>query len=257
MTSSSVEARFASLATSLGILILGSHPKLFLHFGLDLKLLWLGQSIKQQASSLFLEYQQNGIFCCRCLRLFFCHWRQCHLLCQATQFAACPAIVVHVMHGVHVTTALFLCCLVAVCKLLLLFASAMLTVTIVAVVALSVRPLTPAPLYGRMLQFVFVAQALQRLTSLRQYLSLQYDYCCDTHNALMMPLLRLSTRPPCGFKADCHSLPRWVWGAPLVSTLASHDDCVDRIHCDWQWRYSWPLQLAMLSLPVASCHSCA
>jgi hypothetical protein len=40
---------------------MGSLPKLFLRFGLDLKLLWLGQSIKQQASSSFLECLQNGI----------------------------------------------------------------------------------------------------------------------------------------------------------------------------------------------------
>jgi hypothetical protein len=48
MTSSSIYARFASLATSLGILVVGSHPKLFLRFGLNLKLLWLGQSIKNK-----------------------------------------------------------------------------------------------------------------------------------------------------------------------------------------------------------------
>jgi hypothetical protein len=38
----------------------GSHPKLFLHFRLDLKLLWPGKSIKQQASSLFLDYYKKG-----------------------------------------------------------------------------------------------------------------------------------------------------------------------------------------------------
>ncbi len=47
---------------NLGILVVGSNLKLFLRFGLNLKLLWLGQSIEQQASSSFLEYQQNGIF---------------------------------------------------------------------------------------------------------------------------------------------------------------------------------------------------
>ncbi len=46
---------------SLDILIVGSHPKLCLRFGLDSKLLWPGQSIEQQASSLFLEYQQRGL----------------------------------------------------------------------------------------------------------------------------------------------------------------------------------------------------
>jgi hypothetical protein len=96
--------------------------------------------------------------------------------------------------------------LIAVCKLLLLFALAMLTVTTVAVIALSLRPLTPA-LVGKMLQFAFVALALRRWTPLPQYLSLQYEYCCDTHNALTMPLLRLLTKPLCGFDADCHGLP--------------------------------------------------
>jgi hypothetical protein len=62
MTSSSIYARFASLATSLDILVVGSHPKLFSCFGLDLKLLRLGQIIKQQASSLFLDYYKNGNF---------------------------------------------------------------------------------------------------------------------------------------------------------------------------------------------------
>ena len=47
-----------------------------------------------------------------------------------------------------------------VCKLLLLFSSAMLTVTIVAVVALSIGPLTPA-LVSKTLQFAFVAHTLQ------------------------------------------------------------------------------------------------
>jgi hypothetical protein len=32
----------------MGILVVRSHPKLFLCFGLDLKLLWQGQSIEQQ-----------------------------------------------------------------------------------------------------------------------------------------------------------------------------------------------------------------
>ncbi len=92
---------------------------------------------------------------------------------------------------------------------LVLLASAMLKVMIVAVVALSIRPLTPA-LVGKTLQFAFVAQALQRLMSLWQYLSLRYEYCCDTNDALTMPLLRLSMRPPCGFEADCHSRPHCI-----------------------------------------------
>jgi hypothetical protein len=232
MTSSRVYARFASLATSLGILVVGSHPKLFLRFGLDLKFLWPSQSIEQQASSLFLEYYQNGIFCCCCLGLFFRHWRQCHRFCQVTQFSACPAIVAYVTRGVCVMTALFFCCLVA--ELLLLFVSAMLTVTIVAIVALSVWPLSPA-LVGKTLQFAFVVHALLRLMPLRQYLSSRYEYHCDTHNAFTMPLLCLLTRPPCGFKADCHGLPHCIWGAPLVSALASHNDCIDHIHHNRRW----------------------
>ncbi len=50
---------------------MGSHPKLFLRFGLNLKLLWPGQIIEQQASSLFLDYYKNGNFvvvvACACL----------------------------------------------------------------------------------------------------------------------------------------------------------------------------------------------
>jgi hypothetical protein len=53
-----------------------------------------------------------ALFGCRGLRLFFWYWGQCHLLCQATQFADCPAIVARVMCGAHVTA--------AVCFLLLL-----------------------------------------------------------------------------------------------------------------------------------------
>ncbi len=56
--------------------------------------------------------------CCCCLRLFFRHWRRCHWLCQATQFAACPAIVKRVMRGAHVIAAVFFCCCL---RLLLLF----------------------------------------------------------------------------------------------------------------------------------------
>jgi hypothetical protein len=41
---------------------MGSHPKIFLRFGLNLKLLWPGQIIKQQASSLFLDYYKHGNF---------------------------------------------------------------------------------------------------------------------------------------------------------------------------------------------------
>jgi hypothetical protein len=55
---------------------------------------------------------------------------------------------------------------------LVLLALVMLTVTIVAIVALSVQPLTPA-LVGKTLQFAFVAHALRQLTSLRQYSSSQ------------------------------------------------------------------------------------
>jgi hypothetical protein len=47
---------------SLGILVVRSHLELFLRFGLNLKLLWPGQSIEQQASSLFLDYYKNGFF---------------------------------------------------------------------------------------------------------------------------------------------------------------------------------------------------
>jgi hypothetical protein len=45
MISSRINGRFVSQATSLGILVVKSHPKLFLRFGLDLKLLWTGQNI--------------------------------------------------------------------------------------------------------------------------------------------------------------------------------------------------------------------
>jgi hypothetical protein len=48
-----------------------SHPKIFLHFGLGLKLLWPGQSIEQQASSLFFDYYKNGIFLLSLLALVF------------------------------------------------------------------------------------------------------------------------------------------------------------------------------------------
>ncbi len=102
-----------SLGTSLGILIGRSHPKLFSCFGLNLKLLWPGQSIEQQAPSLFLDYYKNGYFLLSSLVLVFCHWGQCHWLCQATRFAACPAIVTHVTRGVRVTTASFFPVLVA------------------------------------------------------------------------------------------------------------------------------------------------
>jgi hypothetical protein len=46
----------------MGILVMRSHPKLCLRFRLDLLLLWPGQSIKQQASSLFLDFYQNVLF---------------------------------------------------------------------------------------------------------------------------------------------------------------------------------------------------
>jgi hypothetical protein len=52
---------------------------------------------------------------------------------------------------------------------LVLLAPVMQTVTIVAVVALSVQPLTPA-LVGKTLQFAFIVHALRRLTPLQQYL---------------------------------------------------------------------------------------
>jgi hypothetical protein len=55
----------------------------------------------------------------------------------------------------------------AVIAELVLLASTMLTVTIVAIVTLSIQPLTPA-LIGETLQFAFVAQALQQLMPLRQ-----------------------------------------------------------------------------------------
>jgi hypothetical protein len=38
------------------------HQELFLRFGLNLKFLWPGQSIKQQASSLFLECTNKMVF---------------------------------------------------------------------------------------------------------------------------------------------------------------------------------------------------
>jgi hypothetical protein len=91
----------------------------------------------------------------------------------------------------------------------LLFVSAMLAVTIVAIVASSAQPLTPA-LAGKMLQFAFVVHTLRRLMSLWQYLSLRYEYHRDTHNALTMPLLHSSTRPSRGFKADRHGLPHCI-----------------------------------------------
>ncbi len=43
--------------------------------------------------------------CCH-LRLFFHQWGQCHWLCGATWFAACPAIIAHLTRsGARVTTA--------------------------------------------------------------------------------------------------------------------------------------------------------
>jgi hypothetical protein len=60
-------------------------------------------------------------FGCCPLCLFFHHWGWYHWLCQATQFAACLVIIVRVMHGAHVMTALFLLLLlvlvVVVCML--------------------------------------------------------------------------------------------------------------------------------------------
>jgi hypothetical protein len=58
---------------SLGILVVGSHPKLFLRFGLDLKLLWLGQIIEQKASSLFLDYYKTVLILLLFLVLVFRH----------------------------------------------------------------------------------------------------------------------------------------------------------------------------------------
>jgi hypothetical protein len=50
---------------------------------------------------------------------------------------------------------------------LVLLASTMLTVTIVAIITLSIRPLAPA-LVSKMMQFAFVAHTLQRLMPLWQ-----------------------------------------------------------------------------------------
>jgi hypothetical protein len=47
---------------SLGILVMRSHPKLYSRYGLDLKLLWPGKSIEQQASSLFFSSNKMGFF---------------------------------------------------------------------------------------------------------------------------------------------------------------------------------------------------
>jgi hypothetical protein len=72
--------------------------------------------------------------------------------------------------------------------------------------------LTPA-LVGKTSQFAFVAHALQQLTPLRQYSLLSQDeYHRDTQTAITAPLLHLLASPPCGFKADCHSLPHCVRG---------------------------------------------
>jgi hypothetical protein len=119
----------------------GSHLKLFLRFRLDWMFLWPGKSIEQQASSLFLDYYQNGNFLLSLLALVFHHEGRCHWLCQATRFAAFPAIVAHVTCGARVIVAEFFCCCLC---LLLLFALAMLTVTIVAIIVSSVQPVAPA-----------------------------------------------------------------------------------------------------------------
>jgi hypothetical protein len=50
-----------------------------------------------------------------------------------------------------------------------------------------------------LLVVVFVTLALWQLMLLWQWLSSPDEYCHDTHDALTTPLLRLSTRPPCGF----------------------------------------------------------
>jgi hypothetical protein len=55
-------------------------------------------------------------------------------------------------------------------------------------------------------------------------------YSQHPHNALVV-----FVNKPCGFEADCHGLPHCIWGAPLVSDLASHDGFVDFVHCNWQW----------------------
>ena len=78
---------------------------------------------------------------------------------------------------------------------LVLLALAMLTVTIVAIVPLSIGPLTPV-LVGKTLQFTFVMHALWRLMPMRQYLSSRDEYYCDAHNALTTPLLHSSMRLP-------------------------------------------------------------
>ncbi len=97
----------------------------------------------------------------------------------------------------------------AVVAELVLLTSAMLTVMIVAVVALSVQPLTPA-LVRKISHFAFVAHALRRMTPLRQYLLSRDYYHRDNQNALTTPLLHSLARPPCGFEADCHGLPHCV-----------------------------------------------
>jgi hypothetical protein len=56
---------------SLGILVMRSHPKIFWRFELNMKLLLPGQSIEQQASSLFLDYYKNGNFLLLSLALGF------------------------------------------------------------------------------------------------------------------------------------------------------------------------------------------
>jgi hypothetical protein len=94
----------------------------------------------------------------------------------------------------------------AIVKELLVLASAMLTVMIVAIIALSVQPLTPL-LVGKMLQFAFVLHALRRLMPLQSLLMLWDEYPRDTHNTLTMPLLCSSAKLPCGFEAECHGLP--------------------------------------------------
>ncbi len=103
------------LAPSLGCCPCNGHPccekpsKMVLCFRLDLKWLWPGQSIEQQASSLFLDFYLNGIFChCLCL---FCFARD-----GVTGgaiwlvFAACLASAASVMHSARVTTAVIFCC---------------------------------------------------------------------------------------------------------------------------------------------------
>jgi hypothetical protein len=75
-----------------------------------LKLLWPDQSIKQQASSSFWDFYQNGIFLSLLMLVMFLLGGQRHWLCQVTRTAACLAIVVRMTHGVRIATAFVFFC---------------------------------------------------------------------------------------------------------------------------------------------------